>query len=49
MLDEKNLSSFVGRWEMPIRYSLTLGELATLWNAQRTIGCDLHGCDPGVV
>ena len=42
MLDEANLSSFVGRWNIPIRYSLTIGELATLWNAERNIGCDLR-------
>ena len=42
MLDEKSLSSFVGRWEMPIRYSLTIGELASLWNVERKIGCDLR-------
>ncbi len=42
MLDEKNLSSFVGRWNIPIRYSLTIGELAKLWNAERNIRCDLH-------
>jgi uncharacterized protein YbbC (DUF1343 family) len=42
MLDEENLSSFVGRWNIPIRYSLTIGELARLWNAERTIGCDLQ-------
>ena len=42
MLDERNLSSFVGRWNIPIRYSLAIGELATLWNAERSIGCDLR-------
>jgi uncharacterized protein YbbC (DUF1343 family) len=42
LLDERNLSSFVGRWNIPIRYSLTIGELATLWNVERNIGCDLH-------
>ncbi|HEX8521668.1 MAG TPA: DUF1343 domain-containing protein [Tepidisphaeraceae bacterium] len=41
-LDEVNLSSFVGRWNIPVRYSLTTGELAQLWNAERNIGCDLH-------
>ena len=46
MLDEERLSSFVGRWNIPIRYSLTIGELARLWNAERKIGCELHviGC-----
>jgi uncharacterized protein YbbC (DUF1343 family) len=42
MLDEEKLASFVGRWDMPIRYSLTIGELARLWNAERTIRCELH-------
>ena len=42
MLDAANLSSFIGRWEMPIRYCLTIGELASLWNAERKIGCELH-------
>jgi uncharacterized protein YbbC (DUF1343 family) len=42
ILDEENLSSFVGRWNIPIRYALTIGELARLWNAERTIGCELH-------
>ena len=46
MLDEANCSSFVGRWDIPIRYSLTIGELAQLWNAERQIRCELHviGC-----
>ena len=41
ILDEQ-LSSFVGRWNIPVRYSLTIGELAQLWNAERKIGCDLR-------
>ena len=41
-LDQEKLSSFVGRWDIPIRYSLTIGELARLWNAERRIGCELH-------
>jgi uncharacterized protein YbbC (DUF1343 family) len=41
-LDEQNLSSFVGRWNIPIRYALTIGELARLWNAERKIAADLH-------
>jgi uncharacterized protein YbbC (DUF1343 family) len=41
MLDEHNLASFVGRWSMPIRHSLTVGELARLWNAERNLGVDL--------
>lgn len=39
LLDEAALSTFVGRWDMPIRHSLTVGELAHLWRAER--GLDL--------
>ena len=42
MLDESKFSTFVGRWNIPIRYSLTIGELATLWNIERKIGADLR-------
>ncbi|MEA2733950.1 MAG: hypothetical protein QOE14_401 [Humisphaera sp.] len=41
-LDEENCSSFVGRWDIPVRYSLTIGELARLWNFEKKIGCELH-------
>jgi uncharacterized protein YbbC (DUF1343 family) len=41
MLDERTLASFVGRWAMPIRHSLTVGELARLWKAERNLGVDL--------
>lgn len=41
MLNEEYVSTFVGRWNMPVRHSLTLGELATHWNTERKIGCDL--------
>lgn len=41
MLDEDQLASFVGRWSMPVRHSLTVGELATLWNNERALGVDL--------
>lgn len=34
VLDVENLSSFVGRAAIPIRHSLTVGELARLWNAE---------------
>lgn len=40
ILDEK-LASFVGRWNIPVRYSLTIGELAQLWNKDRNLNCDL--------
>lgn len=42
ILDENFASTFVGRWAMPVRHSLTAGELATHWNAERRIGCDLR-------
>jgi uncharacterized protein YbbC (DUF1343 family) len=42
MLDEARFSTFVGRWNIPIRHGLTVGELATLWNAERRIGADLR-------
>ncbi len=35
MLDEKNCSSFIGRWNIPVRHSCTLGELATFFAATR--------------
>lgn len=40
-LDEASVASFVGRWSMPVRHSLTIGELARLWNAERRLGVDL--------
>lgn len=41
MLDE-NLHSFVGCYNMPIRHGLTLGELATMANAEKNLHADLH-------
>lgn len=41
-LNEKEISSFVGRWNIPIRHSLTIGELAMLWNVERNINCNLE-------
>ncbi len=41
MLDD-NLHSFVGCYAMPIRHGLTFGELATMANAERKLGADLH-------
>ncbi len=35
MLDEGRCSSFVGRWAIPIRHSLTLAELARYWQRTR--------------
>jgi uncharacterized protein YbbC (DUF1343 family) len=42
MLDEDGCSSFIGRWELPVRHSCTLGELASWFNASRGIGCALE-------
>lgn len=41
MLDEKNCSSFLGRWNIPVRHSCSLGELATYFAATRKIDIDL--------
>jgi len=41
-LVEEHCSSFIGRWELPVRHSCTLGELANYFNATRHIGCDLQ-------
>lgn len=41
MLDESQISTFVGRWSIPIRHNLTLGELACLWNGERRLGVNL--------
>jgi uncharacterized protein YbbC (DUF1343 family)/CubicO group peptidase (beta-lactamase class C family) len=41
MLDRDKLS-FVGYFPMPVRYAMTLGELAQMFNAENGIGTDLH-------
>ena len=41
MLDP-NLESFVGCYALPIRHGLTMGELATMANAEKKLGVDLH-------
>jgi uncharacterized protein YbbC (DUF1343 family) len=41
MLDPDKLS-FVGYFPMPVRYGLTIGELAQLFNAENHIGAELH-------
>jgi uncharacterized protein YbbC (DUF1343 family) len=41
MLDADKLS-FVGYFPMPVRYAMTMGELAQLFNAENKIGADLH-------
>ena len=35
-------SSFVGRYPLPMRHGLTMGELACLFNEHFSIGCDLE-------
>jgi uncharacterized protein YbbC (DUF1343 family) len=41
MLDTDKLS-FVGYFSMPVRYAMTLGELARMFNVENKIGADLH-------
>lgn len=38
---EPDCSSFVGRYLLPIRHGMTMGELARLFNTQRNLGADL--------
>ncbi|MGH9574664.1 MAG: exo-beta-N-acetylmuramidase NamZ family protein [Candidatus Acidiferrales bacterium] len=40
-LDPDKLS-FVGYFPMPIRYAMTIGELAQMFNAENKMGADLH-------
>jgi uncharacterized protein YbbC (DUF1343 family) len=42
LLDVEKFSSFVGRAAIPIRHSLTVGELARLWNAGAESPADLR-------
>lgn len=42
ILDEERYSSFVGKYAIPTRYSLTCGEFAYYINAKKSIGCELH-------
>jgi uncharacterized protein YbbC (DUF1343 family)/CubicO group peptidase (beta-lactamase class C family) len=39
---DKDLQTFVGCYDMPIRHGLTFGELATMANAERKMGVDLQ-------
>ncbi|MCC6772543.1 MAG: DUF1343 domain-containing protein [Gemmatimonadaceae bacterium] len=41
MLDEQHCASFTGRWPIPVRHALTLGELARHWAATRLPGLQL--------
>ncbi len=38
---EREYASFVGRYPIPMRHGMTVGELALLFNAEFGIGCDL--------
>ncbi len=42
LLDEARVRSFVGRWAIPVRHSLTVGELAQLWQQERLPHLELH-------
>ncbi len=42
MLDESSCGSFIGRWDLPVRHSCSLGELAAYFNAIRGIHCRLE-------
>ena len=41
MLDRERLS-FTGYFPMPVRYGMTMGELAQMFNRENKIGADLH-------
>jgi uncharacterized protein YbbC (DUF1343 family) len=42
MLDEEHCASFIGRWNIPVRHSCTLGELAKYFAATKIKGLDLE-------
>jgi uncharacterized protein YbbC (DUF1343 family) len=39
---EPDLASFVGRYPIPVRHGLTIGELARLFNGEFGVSCDLR-------
>lgn len=41
-LMERDLESFVGCYDIPLRHGMTFGELATMANAEQHWGADLH-------
>lgn len=47
LLDEARCASFIGRWPIPIRHSLTLGELARHWALTRVRSAQVEviACD----
>lgn len=42
MLDVHSCASFLGRHPVPIRHSLTIGELARLWNDEQRLQAEMH-------
>jgi uncharacterized protein YbbC (DUF1343 family) len=41
-VQDQDKTSFTGYFPLPVRYGLTIGELAQLFNAENKIGCELH-------
>ncbi|MDF1478285.1 DUF1343 domain-containing protein [Leifsonia sp. H3M29-4] len=41
LLDEEHCASFIGRWSMPVRHSLTMGELARLWTHESAVDVEV--------
>lgn len=39
---ERDLTSFVGYFPMPVRHGMTIGELAGMFNAENHLGANLH-------
>jgi len=39
---DRDRTSFVGYFPMPVRYAMTMGELALMYNSENKIGADLH-------
>ncbi len=42
VLDEERFSTFIGKYALPVRYSMTVGEFATYINDKKQLGCELH-------
>ncbi len=41
ILDEDRYSSFIGKYALPVRYSMTCGEFARYINEEKSFGCEL--------
>lgn len=39
---DRQFSSFVGRFPIPMRHGMTMGEMLTMFNQTESLGCDLH-------